>query len=114
MFSTGSFAKIWESTDKGNYHECKLSTSVKNRQTGEYETDFQGFVRFVGKAHGQMPLPNQRIKITSCGVTRRYDKTAKREYTNFLVFEYELQGDERERARMVPCDGDDDGSDVPF
>ena len=36
MFSTNSFAKIWRFEDKGRYAVVEMSTSKKDRETGEY------------------------------------------------------------------------------
>jgi hypothetical protein len=94
MFSVNSYAKIKEVEDKGNYSVCKISISKKNKQSGKYETDFVGKVRFVGQAHLQRPLKDQRIKITSCGVSNCYIKDDKLEFLNtptYTVFAYELQ-----------------------
>ena len=50
MFSVGSYLKIWNVTNKGNYSEVECSTSAKNKMSGKYETDFSSkFVRFIGK-----------------------------------------------------------------
>lgn len=96
MFSVNSYAKIKEVEDKGNYSVCKISISKKNKTTGNYETDFVGKVRFVGNAHHQRPLANQRIQITSCGVSNCYTKDDKLEFSKapvYTIFEYSLQDD---------------------
>ena len=96
MFSTNVYAKIKEVEDKGNYSICKISTSKKNRTTDKYETDFIGKVRFVGDAHLQRPMANQRIKITSCGVQNCYTKDDNLEFLRiptYIIFGYELQED---------------------
>ena len=97
MFSNNSYAKIKNVEDKGNYSVCKISISKKNKQTDKYETDFVGKVRFVGQAHLQRPLKDQRIKITSCGVSNCYTKDDKLEFPNaptYTIFGYELQDGE--------------------
>ena len=105
MFSVNSYAKIKEVEDKGNYSVCKISISKKNKQSGKYETDFVGKVRFVGQAHLQRPLENQRIKITSCGVSNCYVKDDKLEFLNiptYTVFAYELQEDSNGASSSEP------------
>lgn len=39
-FRNNAYAKVWKSEDKGNYSVVELSTSKKNKQTDQYETDF--------------------------------------------------------------------------
>ena len=93
MFSVGVYFKVWNVTNKGNYSEVECSTSKKNRQTDQYETDFSNkFVRFVGNAHQKCPQPNERIKVTSCGVENVYIKDGQRQYMKnptFIVFDFE-------------------------
>lgn len=90
MFSNNSIAKIWGVQDKGNFAVCQISTSKKNNETGRYDTDFRQRARFVGKAYRQHPQKDQKVRITSCGVTTAYDKEKGKEYINFIVFDYEL------------------------
>ena len=105
MFSVNSYAKIKEVEDKGNYSVCKISISKKNKQSGKYETDFVGKVRFVGQSHLQRPLKDQKIKITSCGVSNCYVKDDKLEFLNiptYTVFAYELQEDSNNSSSSEP------------
>jgi hypothetical protein len=97
MLSNNCYAKIKEVEDKGNYSICKISISKKNKQTNIYETTFYGKVNFVGQAHLQRPMAEQRIKIISCGVQNCYTKDDKLEFMKspkYVVFGYELQSDE--------------------
>ena len=93
MFSTGVYFKIWGVVNKGNYSEVDCSTSAKNRQTGNYETDFSSkFVRFIGNAHKKNPTVGERIKVTSCGVQNVYEKDGQRQYLKnptYIVFDFE-------------------------
>jgi hypothetical protein len=92
MFSAGSFAKIWEiKEDKGKYTDIRISTSRKNKDTGEYEQDFGGYVRMVGKAHDLMAHLEEgdRFKIVRCGAENHYNKEKKVTYYNFVIFEAE-------------------------
>lgn len=90
MFQNNTYAKIWSVEDKGNYTVCQISTSKKDKQTGKYETDFADKVRFVGKAHGQKPQAEQKIKLLNTAVSNHYDKERKKTYYSFVVFDYEL------------------------
>ena len=88
----GTFATVWEvKKGNGNYTDVRLSTSRKNKQTDQYETDFSGFVRFIGTAHQNASSLKEkdRIKIGDFEVTNNYDKEKKVTYTNFAVFSFE-------------------------
>ena len=68
-----------------------MSISKKNKQTNQYETDFSGFVRFIGTAHQRANTLKEkdRIKIGDCEVTNSYNKEKNVTYTNFAVFSFE-------------------------
>ena len=91
MFANNSFARVWRNEDKGRYSVVEMSTSKKDRETGEYKTDFTSkYVRFLGKAHEKLDdlQENGRIKIINCGVTVEPSSEGKW-FTNFLVFDFE-------------------------
>lgn len=96
MFSVGAYIKIWNVTNKGNYSEVECSSSKKNNQTQQYETDFSSkFVRFIGNAHKKSPQPNEKIKITNCGVQNVKINNGQREYLKnpvYIVFDFERDG----------------------
>lgn len=100
-FGNGSWAKIWNVEDKGNYHVVELSTSKKNKE-GQYETDFSSkFVRFIGTAHQQaMDLKKgDRIKLGNCDVTAKYDKDKQKEFVNYCVFSFDVEAMEKPTAK---------------
>lgn len=87
-----TFAKMWSIENKGKYSIVDLSVSRKNKETGEYETDFRHkFVRFVGNAHAALEgmSGTERIKILSGDVSNHYDAEKKVTYTNYVVFAIE-------------------------
>lgn len=106
MFSIGVYFKIWNVTNKGNYSEVECSTSKKNRQTQNYETDFSSkFVRFIGNAHTKAPQPNERIKVTSCGVQNVRENNGQKEYLKnpiYLVFDFERENDTTAPSVSIP------------
>jgi hypothetical protein len=113
-FGTGYFAKVWESEDKGKYSIVNLSTSKKNKDTGEYTTDFSSkFVRFVGTAHERLKDldENGRIKLGNCEVTINKSKEGKF-FTDFTVFSFENASDAKSEPSAKPTEntkgGDDD------
>lgn len=105
MFSTGAYFKIWNVVNKGKYSEVECSTQKKDRD-GNYQTDFSSkFVRFVGKAHSKNPQPNEKIKITSCGVENVYQKDGKNQYMknpSYIVFDFEREGGNSAPVGYVP------------
>lgn len=120
-FSVGNYAKIKEVKEvKENYTVAKLSFSKKNKATNEYETNFIGVARFVGNAHLQKPMVDQKIKITACDVTNCYVKDGKVEFPErpqYVVFSYELQDSNGTtpqpiRVEQVMAIANDD--DLPF
>lgn len=118
-FGNNQYMKIWEVADKGNYSEVSMTSSKKNRQTGNYETDFSSkFVRFVKKAHDQRPMQGQKIKITECAVQNVYEKDGQRQYLKnptYIVFGYELQDDQGQPAPVQPnWEQLNNNDDLPF
>lgn len=93
-FCTGAKAKIWEVKKADRYTDVRLSISKKN-DSGGYEAEFSGYVRLVGKAHEADVQENDTVKIGRCDVKNKYDKEAKKLYTNFVIFSF--QGDEEEQ-----------------
>lgn len=91
-FGTGKFTHIWKIENKGNYHVAEMSTSKKNKDTDQYETDWSNkFVRLVGTAHQQIEKMDisKNVKIGACEVTNKYDKEKNTTYTNYVIFNFE-------------------------
>ena len=92
-FRTGSYAKVWEIEDKGNYSVVSMSTSKKDKRTEKYENDFKSkFTRFIGQAHTDILSlqPGVKIKLGDVEVTNYYNKETKHEHVNYLVFSFEV------------------------
>lgn len=94
-FRKDAYATVWEVTPVSEtMTKVRLSTSKKNRQTDQYETDFSGFVAFVGAAAAKNAAhlaEKDRIKLGDVDVTTKYDKEKKITYTNFTAFNFEQQ-----------------------
>jgi hypothetical protein len=90
-FFTGAYATVWTIEDKGKYTKVILSTSRKNKETGQYETDFNDYVNFVGEAHrlAQTLKPRDRIRLGDVNCSNWYNKEKNRKYYNFTAFTYE-------------------------
>lgn len=95
-FRQDAYAKVWKIEDKGNYSVGQVSISKKNKNTDQYEIEFQdGFVRFVGNAHNDIqnltiPEKGLTIKITSCDVSNAYVKDKQKTYVNYVIFGFEI------------------------
>ena len=114
-----TYAKIWNIEERGRYAIVELSTSKKNKETDQYETDWSNkFVRFVGNAHTALQgmKGNERIKITSGEVTSTYDKEKRTSYVNYVVFSFELpNGSSSHKSNYDPGAGTSDTDDaLPF
>lgn len=91
-FGVNNYAKVWGIRTHEKYTELQVSCSTKDKQTGEYKTDFSGFVRCVGKAHEKCLSLSEKdsIKIGNFIVTNSYNKEKKITYTNIVMFDFEL------------------------
>ena len=96
-YRTGAYARIWEVKPISDTNvKLRLSVSRKNKQTGEYEQDFSGYVNAVGTAAAKKAAclkEGDRIKLGDVDVTTKYDGEKKTTYTNFKLFSFELDGD---------------------
>ena len=92
-FRKDAFATVWSVEPVSDtMTRARISISRKNKQTGEYETDFSGYVSFVGSATAQKAAglhEKDRIKLGDTDVTNRYDKEKNVTYTNCKVFSFE-------------------------
>lgn len=95
-FRKDSFATVWSvEAVSDTMTKGRISISRKNKQSDEYETDFSGFVSFVGTAAAKKALAlkeKDRIKLGDVDVTNRYDKEKNVTYTNFKVFSFDIPG----------------------
>ena len=94
-FRTGTYAKVWSVEQVSpTMTKGRISISRKNRNTGEYETDFSGFVTFVGQSAAQKALSlkeGDRIKLGDIDLSNTYDKERKVTYWNPKVFSFEFE-----------------------
>lgn len=94
-FQNGAYAKIWEFTDKGTYGQVSISTSKKNNNTGNYDTDFQHkFATVAGQAYEFMkgvkiPSNGLSVKIGNCATSNKYSAEKKVTYWNCAIFALE-------------------------
>lgn len=116
-FRQNGYAKVWRFEDKGNYAIVEISTSKKNKQTDQYETDFNSkFTRFIGQAHTDILALQDgvKIKLGDVEVTNSYNKETKVAYTNFLVFSFEVaEYQDTQKTSGKVADGKEDFMKIP-
>lgn len=116
-FRSGAWMRIFEITPGERSTKVRGSISKKNKQSGQYEQDWSGFVALAGTAHrdaGRLKV-NDTIKIGECDVTSRYDKEKKKEYINFSIYSFETNEQQSNNstpaantAPAAPADETDD------
>lgn len=118
-FRNGSYATVWEIKPMSDtFTKGRISTSRKNKVTGEYETDFSGFVSFIGTAAANKAIKLQerdRIKLNNVDVTTVYNKERRVQYTNFNIFDFDIvdnknSGNSSYSDYHSPANGDPDPS----
>lgn len=127
-FRVGAFCTVFGvEPGKGNWTKCRMSISRKNKDTGEYEQDFGGYVMMIGQAHAKARKlkDRDRIQLKEIDVSNRYDKERQREFTDFKCFDFEMADDvprgkgggrtQHTSEGVNPVDGSDDPEEnVPF
>lgn len=133
-FRNDSYASVFsvkpvsDAMTRGN-----ICISRKNRQTGNYEQDFSGFVTFIGtevaKKAAQLKCEKTkpaRIKLGQVDVSTYYDREKQKEYVNYKVFSFDVAGENNStpiQASPVQTsdpepagvdDGEIDDSELPF
>lgn len=97
-FKNGTVATVWKVKDSdgdNRFRDVQISTSKRNKKSGEYESDFSGYVRFVANAVAGVERLKEkdRIILKNVDVSRRHDKKKGKEFVNFTVFEWERVGE---------------------
>lgn len=106
-FRTGSYATVWNVESKTNaWTKLKISVSRKNKETGEYEDEFNGFVDCLGtvvanKAAGLNV--RDRIKLGDVDVKNSYDKEKGIGYTNFQMFSFDKLDNDGQVETSAPA-----------
>lgn len=93
-FRTGAHAKIWKVEPFSDTStKLRISISRKNKQSGEYEQDFSGFVSAIGTAAAKKAAclkEGDKIKLGDVDVTTSYNKDKNITYTNYKIFSFEV------------------------
>lgn len=105
-FKTNGYLTIWEITPiSDTMVKARVSSSRKNKMSGEYETDFSGFVTFNGTSAASKALnlhERDRIKLGDVDVTTKYDKAQNTIYTNFRIWSFELADSQQPSSNTEP------------
>lgn len=132
-FKNESFGTLWNIdrdakkliafADK--YADIQVSISKKNSK-GEYETDFSGRVRCLGKAFEKIKefelREKDKVKFLQVETTNKYVAEKKQTYTNYICWDLEVlepkdktprQPDVVDNPEMTPFDPIDDDN-LPF
>lgn len=91
-FRTGAYAKVWEIKAGDRTVDLQISINKKNKETGQYDKEFSGFVRCIGPAaeKARSLKSGDRIKLGDVDVSQRYDKEKERTYVNFKMFSFDI------------------------
>ena len=122
-FRSNTHARVWSvEPGRGKFTKVNLSVSRKNKETGQYETDFSDFCMFIGEAHAKAALLKRgdRIRLGDVDVSNRYDKAADKKYVDYKVFSFDLAdaaGDaqaQRATNNAAVNNAEPDEGDLPF
>lgn len=122
MFQNDTYAKVWKIYPKEKaeqrYTDIQISTSKKVKgKKGEYLTDFSDNARLIGKGQEKAAdlEANDRIKITSCGVSNYYNKEKNKKYYTFCIFDFDFENKTKKEKQEAEENGDEwvDMSEIP-
>ena len=125
-FRSGAYATVWEIQPMSDtFTKGRISITRKNKDTGEYETQFSGFVMFAGTGAASKAAKlkeKDRIKLGDTDVTTKYNKEKNVTYTNFKIYDFEMADFQNENRGTMPAhdlgyegNSDDmDSSNLPF
>lgn len=88
---SGAYATIWEVRNNNGTVSVNLSTSRKDKTTGNYVTDWSGWMTVYADQDAMLQLPRKtRIIIGDFAVSNRYDKETHQTNTHYSLFGYRL------------------------
>lgn len=112
-FRSGAYAKVWEVNPVSDTStKLRISVSRKNKQSGEYEQDFSGYVMCIGTATAKkasLLSVGTRIKLGDTDVSTRYDAEKKMTYTNFKLFSFDNDSESEDHIPAEPQPSVDEG-----
>lgn len=111
-----SFFKIWEVDVKDRYAEANMSTSRKDKKTGDYINSNWRYVRFVSDAFEKVKKLNKGDRITNLtlGIYREaYMKDGEKvlpKNPSFVVFDFDVAYGEKKKE----YEPDNEPDELPF
>ena len=118
MFANNNYAKVWKIFPKEKkdqrFTDVQLSTSRKDRKTGQYTTDFSDYVRMIGDAEEKAAELEamDRIKLTKVGVSNSFNKEQQKRYYQFICFDFDFDN-EQKKANSSSGNSDDVFMELP-
>ena len=119
--TSNSFLKIWNIEDKDGYAEVKMSSSRKDRKSGEYINSYFSFVKFTYHAYDKIKKMSVGDKITDVQFSlsmEPYVKNGEKIYpksVKITVFDFDEVFDETGRKPKGPAPVDEyEPEDLPF
>lgn len=100
-FKNKCYVTVWNDKETGKvvqvfdkYATATVSTSKKNPNAKNgYETDFNGRVRFIGRAFEKIRTlaleDKDRLQLLEVETTNYYDKEKQRLFTNYICWDFE-------------------------
>lgn len=121
--TSNSFAKIWDIQDKDGWAEVRMSTSRKDKKSGEYVNSYFSFVRFTYHAYDKIKKMSVGDKIANIQLSlsmEPYVKNGEKIYpksVKITVFDFDEVFDDtgRKPKGPAPVDEYDPGDgELPF
>lgn len=120
--TSNSFLKIWNIEDKDGYAEVKMSSSRKDRKSGEYINSYFSFVKFTYHAYDKIKKMSVGDKITDVQFSLSMEPYVKNgekiwpKSVKITVFDFTPVDDVGRKPKgPAPVDEfDPDSSELPF
>lgn len=108
-FRKDAYATVWEAEKKSEtMTKVRISITRKNKLTGQYESEFSGFVSFYGlenAAKAKALHEKDRIQLGDVDVCTRYDKEKQREYIDYKCFSFKMSSQASSQTNQSPTEG---------
>ena len=92
-FRNGAYAKVWDVQPKTpNVTTLQISISIKNKETGQYDTKFSEFVSCLGAdvaAKAKQLVKGDTIKLGDVDAETTWNAEKRQKYYSWKVFSFE-------------------------
>ena len=123
-FRTGSYAKVWQVEPVSDtLTKLRISISRKNKQSGEYVTEFSGYISIYGSAAAKkasLLKEGASIKLGDVDVTSGKSEKTGEWYNTFKCFSFEaddkptVSSSDKDDPQPEVDSGELDDSRLPF